>query len=212
MSKGKFGDAYKVVFRKPMDEHEYFELEKVKNSRADALQVYLLWNNISVPKMKSLSSQTSKGNNGLTNVFKAVTTSCSELISLYGNRLLRRRLLICHFTFFMSSLTYYVIGNRTRILTTNFLFQTFFFFRFQALNGDNFLANQYFYVAVTGLTEVPSYIVPCIMFKWMGRKRVSLILFFIAGVALLSILTIPLGKISGCSFVVSTICYISTHT
>lgn len=140
--------------------------------------------------MKILSSQMRKGNNVLTNIFNAAKTGCSELIDLYGNTLLRRRLLICHFTFFMSSLTYYVIGN----ISANNLRTSLTFFILQALNGDNFLANQYFYVAVTGLTEVPSYIVPCIMFKWMGRKRVSLILFFLAGCALLSILAIPLSN------------------
>lgn len=67
-------------------------------------------------------------------------------------------------------------------------------FGFTALNGTNFLANQYSYVAVTGLTEVPSYIVPCIMFKFMGRKMVSLTLFLFAGLALLSVLLIPRGK------------------
>ncbi|KAG4075715.1 hypothetical protein HA402_003540 [Bradysia odoriphaga] len=151
MSKGKISEAHKIVFRTPMAEQEHFELEKLKKLQADRLKIR-------------------KGNNVLTNIFNGIKTGCSELIDLYGNKLLRRRLLICHFTFFMSSLTYYVI----------------------ALNGDNFLANQYFYVAVTGLTEVPSYIVPCIMFKWMGRKRVSLILFFLAGTALLSILAVPL--------------------
>lgn len=63
-----------------------------------------------------------------------------------------------------------------------------------ALNGANFLANKYSYVAVTGVTEVPSYILPCIMFRWMGRKSVSLVLFMVAGVALLSVLLIPRGN------------------
>lgn len=40
MSKGKINEAYKVVFHKPMDEHEYFELEKVKKSRADRFKVF----------------------------------------------------------------------------------------------------------------------------------------------------------------------------
>lgn len=57
------------------------------------------------------------------------------------------------------------------------------------------MANQYIYVAVTGLTEVPSYIVPCIMFRFMGRKKVSLILFLISGVSLLSVLLIPRGSL-----------------
>ncbi|KAJ6637384.1 Solute carrier family 22 member 16 [Pseudolycoriella hygida] len=151
MSKGKFSQAYKIVFGKSMDENESMELERAKERRAD-------------------NSKTNGNNNFVTNVYHSIRTGLSELIDLYGNKLLRRRLLICHFTFFMASLTYYVI----------------------ALNGDNFLANQYFYVAVTGLTEVPSYIIPCIMFKWMGRKRVSLLLFLLAGCALLSILSIPL--------------------
>lgn len=35
----------------------------------------------------------------------------SELINLYGNSVSRNRLLICHFTWFSTSLAYYVIGN-----------------------------------------------------------------------------------------------------
>lgn len=100
-----------------------------------------------------------------------VSDGLSELRGLYGDAKLRGRLIICHVTFFVASLTYYVT----------------------ALNGNNFLANEYAYVAVTGLTEVPSYIVPCLMFRWMGRKSVTLLLYLVAGVALLSVLLIPIG-------------------
>lgn len=110
MSKGKIIEAYKIVFRKKMDDHEYFELKKVKKVRADSVKVFIAEWYLIPKKFKNSSSQAS-GGNGVTNIFKAVKTGSSELIDLYGNRLLRRRLLICHFTFFMSSLTYYVIGK-----------------------------------------------------------------------------------------------------
>lgn len=122
----------------------------------------------------------------------------SELIGLYGNKKLRGRLLICHFAFFVSSLTYYVIGNFFCFYicgSKSIMLQHCLSYFTIALNGDNFLANQYVYVAVTGLTEIPSYIVPCVMFRFMGRKRVSLILFLVAGVSLLSVLLIPRGSV-----------------
>lgn len=129
MSKGKLCEAYKIVFRKSMDENAYFELEKVKATRANSLKVLVMeW--YLIPKMKNLSSQTSEGNNALTNLFKAIKTGSSELIGLYGNGLLRRRLLICHFTFFMASLTYYVIG-KTILFDFTTRFYLFFFKNFK---------------------------------------------------------------------------------
>lgn len=43
MSKGKINEAHKIVFRKPLDDHDYFELEKVKQTRADLFKVDFSW-------------------------------------------------------------------------------------------------------------------------------------------------------------------------
>lgn len=118
MSKGKISEAYKIVFRKAMDELEHFELEKVMKIRADSAKVVIA-ESFSISIKTSSSQISGGGNNVLTNIFTTIKTGSSELIDLYGNRLLRRRLLICHFTFFMSSLTYYVIGETQSAVLIN---------------------------------------------------------------------------------------------
>lgn len=92
----------------------------------------------------------------------------------------------------MTSLTYYVIGKYGQQLFQKKPQIICFFCK--ALNGSNFGADPHYYVAGTGLTEVVSYIVPYVMFKSMGRKMVALTLFSVAGIALLSVLLIPIGK------------------
>lgn len=62
---------------------------------------------------------------------------------------------------------------------------------FTALNVDNFSANRYLYVFLTGVSEIPAYILPLPLLAVMGRRPVSALLFLISGIALLSILLIP---------------------
>lgn len=41
---------------------------------------------------------------------EAIKDGLVELRSMYGNRIYRKRLLICHFCWFTTSLAYYVLG------------------------------------------------------------------------------------------------------
>lgn len=95
--------------------------------------------------------------------------SCSEFTKLYGTPALCRRALICHFTWCVTSLCYYVT----------------------ALNADNFAANRNVYVATTGTVDIISYILSMVVLAYFGRKSTSFCLFLYAGICLLVVLAIP---------------------
>ncbi|KAL1390317.1 hypothetical protein pipiens_012432 [Culex pipiens pipiens] len=98
-----------------------------------------------------------------------VKRSCSEFTKLYGTPALCRRALICHFTWCVTSLCYYVT----------------------ALNADNFAANRNVYVATTGTVDIISYILSMVVLAYFGRKSTSFCLFLYAGICLLVVLAIP---------------------
>lgn len=54
--------------------------------------------------------------------------------------------------------------------------------------------NQYYYVALNGIVEVPGYILSIFILSYFGRKSAGITLFFIAGIALLAIMIIPQGN------------------
>ncbi|XP_055526448.1 organic cation transporter protein isoform X1 [Wyeomyia smithii] len=93
----------------------------------------------------------------------------SEFTKLYGTPKLCRRALICHFTWCVTSLCYYVT----------------------ALNADNFAANRNVYVATTGSVDILAYIVSMIVLAYFGRKSTSFCFFLYAGICLLVVLAIP---------------------
>lgn len=93
----------------------------------------------------------------------------SELAGLYGTSKYRYLALICHFSFFVSSLSYYVT----------------------ALNADNLAANRVVYVASTGLVDIFAYLFTVVTLKFVGRKVSSFVLFAFAGLCLLSLLAVP---------------------
>uniref|UniRef100_A0A6M2DXK0 Putative synaptic vesicle transporter svop n=1 Tax=Xenopsylla cheopis TaxID=163159 RepID=A0A6M2DXK0_XENCH len=95
--------------------------------------------------------------------------SVKEMTALFRHKEMRRRLFICHFCWMGTSLGYYAM----------------------ALNVDNFAADRYIYVALTGALEIPSYFVPLPMLKFFGRRIINFILFMVASLCLLSILAIP---------------------
>uniref|UniRef100_A0A182X1Z4 Major facilitator superfamily (MFS) profile domain-containing protein n=1 Tax=Anopheles quadriannulatus TaxID=34691 RepID=A0A182X1Z4_ANOQN len=95
--------------------------------------------------------------------------SFSEFTKLYGTPVLCRRALICHFTWCITSLCYYVT----------------------ALNADNFAANRNVYVATTGSVDIVAYILSMIVLAYFGRRSSSFCFFLYAGVCLLVVLTIP---------------------
>uniref|UniRef100_A0A182NL70 Major facilitator superfamily (MFS) profile domain-containing protein n=1 Tax=Anopheles dirus TaxID=7168 RepID=A0A182NL70_9DIPT len=98
-----------------------------------------------------------------------VKQSFSEFTKLYGTPVLCRRALICHFTWCITSLCYYVT----------------------ALNADNFAANRNVYVATTGSVDIAAYILSMIVLAYFGRRSSSFWLFLYAGVCLLVVLAIP---------------------
>ncbi|XP_055585439.1 organic cation transporter protein [Uranotaenia lowii] len=93
----------------------------------------------------------------------------SEFTKLYGTPILCRRALICHFTWCVTSLCYYVT----------------------ALNADNFAANRNVYVATTGSVDILAYIISMIVLAYFGRKSTSFCFFLYAGVCLLVVLAVP---------------------
>lgn len=106
-------------------------------------------------------------------------TAFREISLLYGTPTIRNRLFICQFSWFVSSFSYYVI----------------------ALNADNFSANRYIYIAMVGLFEIPSCIVPIAILKCFGRRSTSLLLFYAAGLSLLSLFVIPTDQKTAITFV-----------
>jgi len=64
------------------------------------------------------------------------------------------------------------------------------------IKGYNFVFNRYIYVAVAGAVEAVSYILPISMSQWMGRRKMSVLLYILSGVSLLSILAIPERKLT----------------
>ncbi|KAJ4449850.1 hypothetical protein ANN_01256 [Periplaneta americana] len=101
--------------------------------------------------------------------YKRSIASLKKLFVIFSHRELRRRLLICHFAWCVTAMTYYAL----------------------ALNADNFTANKYIYVAVAGAVEAVGYVLPIPMLKFMGRRTTSVVLYFISGVSLLLIIPIP---------------------
>lgn len=93
--------------------------------------------------------------------------SVKEMTALFRHKEMRRRLFICHFCWMGTSLGYYAMGNKLDyhkfILYPKINFNNKLYFA--ALNVDNFAADRYIYVALTGALEIPSYFVPLPMLK-----------------------------------------------
>ncbi|XP_054002072.1 organic cation transporter protein-like [Hylaeus anthracinus] len=85
---------------------------------------------------------------------------------------LRKRLLITNFNWMVASLSYYAL----------------------ALNLTNFSTNQYIYVLVMGLTEIPAYLIPTPILMVVGRRVGAGALYIIAALCLLCILVIPTSE------------------
>lgn len=95
-----------------------------------------------------------------------------ELSSLYGPATIRNRLLICHFAWFVVSFAYYVI----------------------ALNGENISADNYMYILLMGITELPSCFLTPLILKYFGRRSTTLMLLILSAIALSMLLVIPNGE------------------
>lgn len=60
--------------------------------------------------------------------------------------------------------------------------------------------NRYLFVAITGCVDIPSYLLPIILLRFMGRKYTTLSLYFLAGVPLLAVLLVPSNNITAVIF------------
>lgn len=96
---------------------------------------------------------------------------------------------ICHYTWCVTSLSYYVTGNRIiiAILHRNILI---FQFVHIALNADNLAANRVVYVAATGGVDILGISLSIFLLRIMGRKPSICALFALAGSCLLALLGI----------------------
>lgn len=128
---------------------------------------------------------------------------------LFSTFELTKRILICYLGWFVGNLYYYVIGEililkqiycelRLSIISFSFIFVTSnhcFFTMFSALNGTNFTVNEYLYVGLNGVCEIPGYtILPLVILTYYGRRSAGIALFTVSGVAVLAIMFIPQGS------------------
>ncbi len=95
-----------------------------------------------------------------------------EIIKIYGPASLRTKALICHFTWCVTSLTYYML----------------------ALNAENFKANIYIWTGLTGSVDIFGYIVSIFILKWATRRLAQFSLFVLAGTFLLVVLFVSKDK------------------
>lgn len=63
-----------------------------------------------------------------------------------------------------------------------------------ALNASNLDVSRYLYVAITGLVDLPSLLLPVIMLRYTGRRITTMSLFFLTGAALIMVMMVPPGK------------------
>lgn len=61
------------------------------------------------------------------------------------------------------------------------------------MNASNLAVSRFLYVGITGLVDLPSYLVPVIMLRLTGRRITTMSLFFLTGIALLLVLVVPEG-------------------
>lgn len=91
--------------------------------------------------------------------------SFSEFFELFNTPKLRKEILICYFAWCVTSMTYYVT----------------------ALNAV--LSNKILYVLLVGAVDIPSYFLPILMLRYLGRRISATGLYMFTGVFLLMLLT-----------------------
>ncbi|XP_069674471.1 organic cation transporter protein isoform X2 [Periplaneta americana] len=160
VSQGRREEAWKIV-KKFSKKSELVKLTMAEANDATTANEDIHKETPAVPAVPSVSSSEPW--------YKRSIASLKKLFVIFSHRELRRRLLICHFAWCVTAMTYYAL----------------------ALNADNFTANKYIYVAVAGAVEAVGYVLPIPMLKFMGRRTTSVVLYFISGVSLLLIIPIP---------------------
>ncbi|CRK89407.1 CLUMA_CG003157, isoform A [Clunio marinus] len=146
ISKGKYKKAYLMLYRKKPSPDYLLELQCDKEAIIESMD----------EKSSTVSFADKIGK-----LFH-------EIIKIYGPATLRRKALICHFTWCVTSLTYYML----------------------ALNAENFKANIYIWTGLTGTVDIFGYIVSIFILKWSTRRLSQFTLFVLAGAFLLFVLAI----------------------
>lgn len=152
ISKGKYKQAYKMLYRKKPSTDYLLELQSDKEA-----------------VVQSAESTEEKAKVTFNDKVKK---TFNEVIKIYGPASLRQKALICHFTWCVTSLTYYML----------------------ALNADNFRANIYVWTGLTGTVDILGYIVSIFVLKWSTRRLSQFTLFVLAGAFLLMVLGISKDK------------------
>lgn len=91
--------------------------------------------------------------------------SFSEFFELFSTPKLRKEILICYFAWCVTSMTYYVT----------------------ALNAV--LSNKILYVLLVGVVDIPSYFLPILMLRYLGRRLSATGLYIFTGFFLLMLLS-----------------------
>lgn len=168
ISKGRFTKAYRIVFRRKVDE-SMIALQPAKAEKlADADEA----------KSCGLNCR------GLFKEFRV----------LYGPSRQRKIAIICHFAFFTSSFSYYVTGKK--VLNLLALLVMKIILSYLALNADNLSSSKVIYVAATGCVDLLAYSFTVVLLRFVGRKWACFSYFATAGICMLILIAVPLGKFS----------------
>lgn len=152
ISKGQYKKAYKMLYRKKPSAEYLLELEAEKEVMIE---------------LATTADEKAKVTSG-----DKLRQTFNEVIKIYGPANLRNKALICHFTWCVTSLTYYML----------------------ALNAANFKANIYVWTGLTGSVDILGYIVSIFILKWSTRRLSQFTLFVLAGAFLLLVLGISKDK------------------
>lgn len=153
ISKGKYKKAFKMLYRKKPSPDYLMEIQCEKEAFIEP----------------STDTDSPEGSSTIGDKMRGFFR---ELIKLYGPPSLRRKALICHFTWCITSLTYYMLS----------------------LNAENFKANIYIWTALTGTVDILGYITSIFILKWSTRRLSQFTLFALAGAFLLLVLCISKEK------------------
>ncbi|XP_037794722.1 organic cation transporter protein-like isoform X2 [Penaeus monodon] len=104
-----------------------------------------------------------------TSVFEKIVNFFKSIVTLLSTKNMRRRCLIIFFAWFVVSMVYYGL----------------------TFSGGNIDASVYLMVFMSGLVEIPSYLLVCWTLKKFGRRLNLCVLFIICGAACLLILAVP---------------------
>ncbi|XP_069995179.1 organic cation transporter protein-like isoform X1 [Penaeus vannamei] len=114
-------------------------------------------------------AQEKKDNEDKTNFVEKIVNFFKSVVTLLSTRNMRRRCLIIFFAWFVVSMVYYGL----------------------TFSGGNIKASVYLMVFMSGLVEIPSYLLVCWTLKKFGRRLNLCVLFVICGAACLLILAVP---------------------